>query len=46
MDFYNKGGGAGIGTNIENQTLPHDKLGLTAKESNDIILFINSLDSR
>ena len=46
MDFYNKGGGTGLGIKIDNQTLPFDKLNLNAKESKDIIAFIKSLDSR
>jgi cytochrome c peroxidase len=46
MDFYNKGGGIGLGIKIDNQTLPFDKLNLSAKESKDIIAFIKSLDSR
>jgi cytochrome c peroxidase len=46
MDFYNKGGGTGLGLKLDNQTLPFDKLDLTSKESNDIIAFIGSLDSR
>lgn len=46
MDFYNKGGGAGLGLKITNQTLPADSLKLTLKESNAIIAFIKSLDSR
>lgn len=46
MDFYNKGGGTGLGIKIDNQTLPFDKLNLTAKESKDVIAFIKSLDSR
>jgi cytochrome c peroxidase len=46
MDFYNKGGGVGLGLKIDNQTLPFDKLDLTDNERNDIIAFIRSLDSR
>jgi cytochrome c peroxidase len=46
MDFYNKGGGAGLGIKIENQTLPFDSLSLSRKEQDDIISFIRSLDSR
>jgi cytochrome c peroxidase len=46
VDFYNKGGGAGLGMNIENQTLPFDKLELTVKEQKDIVDFIRSLDSK
>jgi cytochrome c peroxidase len=46
MDFYNRGGGAGFGIKIENQTLPFDSLSLSAKEQADIIAFIKSLDSQ
>jgi cytochrome c peroxidase len=46
MDFYNKGGGAGLGYKVDNQTLAADKLNLTTKESNDIIAFIKSLNSK
>jgi len=46
MDFYNKGGGAGLGMKIDNQTLPFDKLELTKKEREEVITFIKSLDSR
>jgi cytochrome c peroxidase len=46
LDFYNKGGGAGSGYKVENQTLSPDKLNLTAKESADVIAFIKALDSR
>jgi cytochrome c peroxidase len=45
MDFYNKGGGAGLGYKVENQTLAADKLNLTEKESAEVIAFIKSLDS-
>jgi cytochrome c peroxidase len=46
VDFYNKGGGAGMGIVIENQTLPFDKLNLSDPEQKKIIAFIKSLDSR
>ena len=46
MDFYNKGGGAGLGYKVENQTLASDKLNLTDKESGEVIAFIKSLDSK
>jgi cytochrome c peroxidase len=46
IDFYNKGGGAGLGIKPDNLTLPFDQLKLTEKERNDIIAFIKSLDSR
>jgi cytochrome c peroxidase len=46
IDFYNKGGSTGLGIKIDNQTLPPDKLNLTAKEQQDIIAFIRTLDSK
>ena len=46
MNFYNKGGGKGLGIEIDNQTLPFDKLDLTKKESDDIVAFIRCLDSK
>lgn len=46
MDFYNKGGGAGFGYKVENQTLAADKLNLTDKESEEVILFIKTLNSK
>jgi cytochrome c peroxidase len=46
VDFYNKGGGTGLGMKMGNQTLPFDKLSLTDSEQKDIVAFINSLDSK
>jgi cytochrome c peroxidase len=46
LDFYNRGGGAGLGIKMDNQTLPADSLRLSSKEKNDIIAFIRSLDSK
>lgn len=46
MDFYRKGGGAGLGIQINNQTLPVDSLNLSSKEQQDIISFIKCLDSK
>jgi cytochrome c peroxidase len=46
IDFYNKGGGTGIGLKVPNQTLSADKLNLTLKERRELIAFIKSLDSR
>lgn len=43
MDFYNKGGGAGLHMPLENQTLPFDKLELSKKEQQDIIAFLHAL---
>jgi cytochrome c peroxidase len=43
MDFYNKGGGTGIGIAPLNQTLPTEKLELTLKERKEIIAFMKTL---
>ncbi len=46
LDFYNRGGGAGLGLPVSNQTLPSNPLRLTAKEMKDIVLFLNALSDR
>lgn len=46
MDFYNKGGGRGLGIKLKNQTLPEDSLHLTESEIADVVSFIKSLDSK
>lgn len=46
MEFYDKGGGAGIGINLPNQTLLTEPLHLTETEKKDIIAFIKSLESK
>ncbi len=46
MDFYNNGGGAGLGLKLSNQTLSEDSLHLTDKEVGDVIAFIKSLNSK
>ncbi|MBO9699566.1 MAG: hypothetical protein J7604_05105 [Sporocytophaga sp.] len=43
VDFYHKGGGAGLGIAIENQTLPFDSLDLNAYEKKAIVSFLKSL---
>lgn len=43
LNFYNKGGGAGLGFELENQTLAPDALNLTPSEMKDIITFMQSL---
>jgi cytochrome c peroxidase len=43
MDFYNKGGGAGLGLPVPDQTLSPSPLHLSPGEIGDIILFIHSL---
>ena len=43
LDFYNRGGGAGIGSDVPNQTLPFDKLDLSIGEQRAIIAFLRTL---
>jgi len=43
MHFYNQGGGAGMGLDISNQTLPDTHLGLTKEEIGHLIAFVESL---
>ena len=43
LDFYNRGGGKGIGIYEEYQTLPFDELNLTKEEQNMIISFMKTL---
>jgi cytochrome c peroxidase len=43
IDFYDVGGGAGIGINLDNQTLPTEKLNLKPEEKKAIIAFLKSL---
>ena len=45
MDFYNKGGGQGLGINIPNQTLPPDSLQLSQTEIANIIAFMKALSN-
>ncbi len=44
MTFYKNGGGAGLGIELEHQTLPTDSLKLNAEEIQDIIGFLNTLE--
>ena len=43
IDFYNEGGGEGLGLPMKNQTLPADKLDLTEIEKKRLIAFLNTL---
>mgnify|MGYP000565803691 FL=1 len=43
VDFYNKGGGVGLGFDLPNQTLPFDNLELTDQEIKDIVSFMETL---
>lgn len=46
LDFYNRGGGAGIGIKVDNQTLSTDPLNLNKKEIKEIIAFLKTLDDQ
>ena len=41
--FYHKGGGAGLGLDVPNQTLPFDSLSLTAIEQQALVAFMEAL---
>ncbi len=44
LQFYNKGGGAGMGIDLEHQTLGVDPLELSEKEIDQIVLFLKTLE--
>lgn len=46
MEFYNNGGGVGLGMKLPNQTLSGEHLQLTEKEKAAIIAFMESLESK
>lgn len=46
VSFYNKGGGVGLGYEVENQTLPFDKLNLTVKEEKALVAFMKTLTDK
>ncbi len=43
VDFYNRGGGLGLGLDVPHQTLSGDPLELTAQEQADLVSFMESL---
>ena len=43
VDFYDRGGGAGIGIDLPNQTLPPDPLDLAEGEKADLVAFMRAL---
>jgi cytochrome c peroxidase len=43
VDFYDRGGAAGLGINLPNQTLSRRTLGLTAIEKSDLVAFLKTL---
>ncbi len=43
IEFYEKGGGTGLGFDLENQTLPGDKLNLNRDEKKALLAFLKAL---
>ncbi|MFD2720450.1 cytochrome-c peroxidase [Hymenobacter monticola] len=43
VEFYSRGGGAGLGLPVPNQTLPFDNLDLTVQEKADLVAFMETL---
>ena len=43
VDFYDKGGGTGLGLLVDNQTLPSERLHLTTTEKRALVAFMKSL---
>jgi cytochrome c peroxidase len=43
IEFYDRGGGAGLGLTVPHQTLPNSRLDLTDPEKEDLIAFLQSL---
>ncbi|MEI6949061.1 cytochrome c peroxidase [Paraflavisolibacter sp. H34] len=43
VDFYNRGGGAGLGLKVDNQTLPRSPLHLSALEKQALVAFLKTL---
>jgi cytochrome c peroxidase len=46
VDFYDGGGGEGLGFNLPNQTLPTNKLNLTPLEKKQLIAFMKTLTDK
>jgi cytochrome c peroxidase len=46
IDFYNEGGGVGLGFDVPNQTLPEDKLNLSELEKKQLIAFMRTLTDK
>ncbi len=44
IDFYNRGGGVGLGFDLPYQTLPPNELELTAQETQDLVQFMEALN--
>jgi len=46
VDFYNEGGGIGLGFDVPNQTLPEDKLNLSDIEKKQLVAFMRTLTDK
>ncbi|WP_306567645.1 cytochrome-c peroxidase [Flavobacterium lindanitolerans] len=46
VEFYDLGGGTGLGLSVENQTLPTDKLNLTTAEKKALVAFMKTLTDK
>lgn len=46
VDFYNRGGSNGLGLDVENQTLPEDRLNLSAAEQQALVAFMEALTDK
>jgi len=46
IEFYNKGGAAGMGLSLPNQTLSPQPLNLTKEEVSDIVSFLHTLEDK
>lgn len=46
IDFYDRGGGSGLGLPVPNQTLSTDRLQLTAQEKKDLVAFLKTLNDQ
>nr|WP_294922963.1 cytochrome c peroxidase [uncultured Flavobacterium sp.] len=46
VGFYNKGGGKGLGYEVNNQTLPFDELKLNKKEESALVAFMKTLTDK
>jgi cytochrome c peroxidase len=43
VDFYDRGGGNGLGMKLPNQTLPADRLNLSKQDKRDLVAFLRAL---
>lgn len=46
IDFYDKGGGTGLGYTVDHQTLPPERLHLTPAEKKQLIAFLGALTDK